>query len=218
MMHAFHGFLGTKHDFAFLENVCTHSLADWKVPLSEFGKAFKAEHPILLGYSLGGRLALHALLANPSLYKGAVIVSAHLGLKNPQERKKRLAADKQLAVKLLDMPFQAFCESWDAQAIFQGSPKMIRKEQDFDKEALIHALTAWSLGNQEDLQPQIEALSVPILYIAGSQDTKYVEIAKNLKLKSPFSKIEIVKESGHRIPWQSKEIFIKLLSEFRRTL
>jgi len=217
MMHALHGFLGTKHDFAFLENVHTHSLSDWKVPLKDFGKAFKGES-VLLGYSLGGRLALHALLANPSLYKGAVIVSAHLGLKNPEERKKRITADQQLAVKLLDMPFQAFCESWDSQELFKGSPKIIRKEQDFDKEALIHALTAWSLGNQEDLQPQIEALSVPILYIAGSQDTKYVEIAKNLKLKSQRSKIAIVKETGHRIPWQSKEIFIKLLSEFRRTL
>lgn len=228
--HCLHGFLGSAKDFDFLReefqeaHVFGPSLfADhsWNYSFKDFGRQYNAhvrsmsEKPnLLLGYSLGGRLALHALLDNETLYQGAVIVSAHLGLECDEEKKLRLEQDRVLAKQLNEVPFHAFLEEWNRRPLFKGSPEMLRDQADFEIASLQHALTVWSLGLQENLLNKIEALSIPILFIAGEKDLTYSALAQKLCLKNPKSKVWIAKETNHRVPWQSKEKFVETLRQF----
>src|SRR4051794_21774844 len=103
-----HGFLGSPSDWlgtipldqtAHSLDLFSHRENESKLTFPEVGeflneKANSLPSPrVLLGYSLGGRIALHALLASPQLWSGAVIVSAHPGLTDDQERNDRLQAD-----------------------------------------------------------------------------------------------------------------------------
>lgn len=78
----------------------------------EFGVRFcqrvraEDQEPILLGYSLGGRLALHALLEDSAMWRAAVIVSAHPGLQDDEARVLRMASDAHWAGR-------ALVGSWD---------------------------------------------------------------------------------------------------------
>jgi len=226
-LHALHGFFGSGKDFQFLKELglplFTPSLFSknpeipWKHSLKDFGKAFN-EHVgrrssnILIGYSLGGRLALHALIEDPALYQAAVIISAHPGLKSADERVMRLQEDQKRAERLREIPFKMFTEEWDSLPLFAGSPPVARDEADFDQEALVHGLTKWSLAKQDDLQKEIEALPLPLLFIAGEKDTKFSALAQKLSLKNPLSRIAIVPEANHRVPWQAKDAFVALLA------
>lgn len=84
--------------------------------------AAQDKHPWLCGYSLGGRLAMQAVLAHPPLWKGAVFVSANPGLEDEAEKAARRAKDAEWAVKCLSAPWEDFLKEWDAQGVFEGGP------------------------------------------------------------------------------------------------
>ena len=98
MIWCLHGALGSYRDWDFLsEDLSDVQPVDlWQdfpeLELSAWAEAFCShvqgcdQRPVLLGYSMGGRLALHALLARPTLWQSAIVVSAHPGLAAVEER------------------------------------------------------------------------------------------------------------------------------------
>ena len=96
-IYALHGFLGLPSDWAEFNGLEGVSLFDTRLPapsagLTQWGKAFNAfaePGSLLLGYSLGGRLALHALCDNPGRWQGAILISAHPGLRCSKEKETR---------------------------------------------------------------------------------------------------------------------------------
>ena len=121
MITALHGFLGLPSDWDFLRraglDVATPDLRE--IP---------QEGDTLLGYSLGGRLALHALLGG-ARYRNAVIVSAGLGVE--EDREARLGQDEHWAERFEHGEWYAVMRDWNAQPIF-GGHAMPRHEDDFD--------------------------------------------------------------------------------------
>lgn len=230
-IYALHGFLGRGNDWKLLENIFPrekiHALDLFSVPdnspirgLQRWAKAFNDsigifEKRILIGYSLGGRLALHSLIDNSSQWSAAILISTSPGLKTEKERKQRLAADKKWGEKFLSDPWKKVIEEWNSQTVFnEDRLHFDRKEKDFSRIHLATALEDWSLGMQEDLSTQLSALQQPILWIAGSNDKKYSEIAKNITLSNPLSKIWIVPEAGHRLVWQQSKLFLDQVKIF----
>ena len=114
MLWCLHGFLGRGADWEALRAGWEPDLPALRTPnlftdppqhesLAEFGVRFAHEvaqvdaAPAILGYSLGGRLALHALVARPEQWKAAIVVSAHLGMLDAAERATRVADDARWA-------------------------------------------------------------------------------------------------------------------------
>lgn len=93
--------------------------------MPEFARAFCEEvrsggsgENILVGYSMGGRLALQVLVetaagGEPDLFRSAVIVSAHPGLSTDRDRVMRMAADAEWAGRALVGEWSEFLESWE---------------------------------------------------------------------------------------------------------
>lgn len=233
-IYALHGFLGLPNDWQLLETAFPTAhlhlldLFDKQRPLNGakvWAKSFnesvrkKEGKRILMGYSLGGRLALHALLDDPSLWSAAIIISANPGLQSAQERSDRLAADSRWASRFLLEPWAVLMEDWNKQAIFANdSYKFQRHEKDFSRVKLAEALLGWSLGSQQNLMELLQKLSLPILWAAGELDTKMASLAKEMKLAHPLSEIWISPESGHRLVWQQSQRFIDKTHTFLRNL
>lgn len=224
-IYALHGFLGFPSDWELLgqdlnkpfEAVDLLSLSHPRNGLQHWGHALNcrvAKQPIqkriLLGYSQGGRLAMHALIDAPELWAGAIIVSANTGLKSPEERTPRLQVDIQWAKKFLNDPWEGLIHDWNSQAVFQGKkPSFDRKEGDFVRADLAYAIEGWSVGKQGDLQEPLSKLPFPILWIAGEKDLKYVGLAKQMAAVHPHSSCWIAPEAGHRVPWECPQPFLK---------
>jgi len=217
-----HGFLGTPADWNFLPYKNMHIPNLFSEPIksfSEWSEGFNASlqknDNVLIGYSLGGRLAMHALIANPERFSCAIIISAHYGLNTTEERKQRLINDFKWAKSIREQPWQYLMDQWNAQSVFDND--IIRRERDYDRNTLAEAMTTWSLGNQECLINDLEKLNIPILWIAGGKDTKYAALAKLVSLRHPQSRIWVAKESGHRLPWEIQNDFFKQADKFIKT-
>ena len=232
-LYPLHGFLGRPQDWHFLQGpiqatFCPISLDKIASPtagLQEWGRHFNQQIPlqgsspnILLGYSLGGRLALHALINSPHLWQAAIIVSAHPGLKTREDKRDRLEHDHRWAQRFLEEPWPALMDSWNSQSIFQGQRMDPRAETDYCRQSLHEQLIGWSLGNQDDLSEAICTLFIPILWVVGERDLPYRQLADTLHLKHPLSKHWCASKVAHRIPWESSSEFINEINQFIHTL
>ena len=229
---ALHGFLGLSKDWDLIscrmKSCKFHKVELWSDTLKSFDRwsddfnqfVNKVEgRRICLGYSMGARLALHAICRAPQLWQGAIIVSAHPGLESADEAKHRLISDSDWASKFQNTPWNQLIEEWEGQAVFNSDKiHFKRKEASFSRKALSNALTNWSLGKQKCLLDQIKSLQIPILWVVGEQDDKFVRLTEKIKLSHPLSKVLIASDSGHRVPWQALEEFIESLETFLLTL
>ena len=221
-IHALHGFLGRPQDWdQILPDFQAIDLFNDICPFWEWAEKFNASVKtpgILLGYSLGGRLAMHALLNRPELWTGAILVSCHPGLQSPEEKKLRLQHEYRWAERFQSDPWDLLLQDWNQQSVFIGDQPKKREEQDFSRIALSKALQEWSLGQQEDLRERLGQLDLPIFWIAGEQDEKYATLTKEAHLKHPISKKWIAPNASHRVPWQQPNQFKFQILDFLRSL
>ena len=166
--------------------------------------------PALIGYSLGGRLALHALLKDSRVWGGAMIVSAHPGLQNEGERLLRLSNDREWADKALTAPWSEFLAEWESQGILQGvcmASLADRAQLEVRREAVARGFTAWSLGRQADLTPLLETVERPVIWLSGLRDQKFKNLADRVWPQMPDSYQLGPLAAGHRVPWEAPDDF-----------
>jgi len=197
-----HGFLGNPHDWDFLREA---GFAIQTPPLD----AIPPHGDTLLGYSLGGRLALHALLAGAQ-YKRAIFVSTGLGIEGDVARAARRAADEAWAQRFESEDFDSVMAAWNAQPVLAG-PALTRTRDDYDP----RALREWSSGALPPVASRLHELTIPTLWIAGALDVKYVAEAKRAVSLAPNADLAIIEDAGHRIPWQKPREFMERLQPQR---
>jgi 2-succinyl-6-hydroxy-2,4-cyclohexadiene-1-carboxylate synthase len=188
---------------------------------TRFARAVAAEDaaPVLLGYSLGGRLALHALLAQPGLWRGAVLISTHLGLPDPGARHDRRASDAAWADRFRAQPWETVLEEWNRREVFRGRVQPLdRPAAPYDRNALGQALEAWSLGNQAYLAPRLTSLAMPILWIAGADDHRYVAQGNLAVAHGARIELRCAPRAAHRVPWETPAWFAREVAAFVRRL
>lgn len=222
-----HGFLGTLRDFDFLRKLpsCEIRPVDWNSfswdSLEALGNrtndCIKSADSIniLLGYSFGGRIALHALKNNLSLYQGAIFISTHPGLQDLDEKRARLEKDRLLAKIFLEHPWDPLMTMWNTQPIFSKEEMVFqRDEKDYSREKLANILIKGSLGTQNDFRTLLASWQIPILWLTGENDTRFCQVASSLTFSHPHSKMIIVPEGGHRFPWTRQESFLEHVRHF----
>ncbi|MDA0765418.1 MAG: alpha/beta fold hydrolase [Verrucomicrobia bacterium] len=196
--------------------------------LGEFGKAFCEEvraaggaesGNVLVGYSMGGRLALHALLegAEEGLFAGAVIVGAHPGLLTEEERIVRMGRDAEWAGKALVGDWRAFLREWEGQAVLtQVAPEGWgdRRKLSVRHQAVARSFMDWSLGKQKDLRERLGALDLPVLWVTGERDRKFTALAEEVVPLLNRGRHEVVAGAGHRVPWEEGDAFQALVEGF----
>ncbi len=175
--------------------------------------------PILLGYSLGGRLAMHAAARRADLFSAAIFVSAHPGLTNTRERDERLARDQLWGGRFRENDWSGLIADWNAQAVLapprvrdQGFVNLHRDEQDFDRRCLAEALDRWSLGRQEDLRASLRQLEIPVLLMSGADDAKFTALCRDLSAGKIHH--SVIPRSGHRVPWDAPAAFAQAIAQF----
>jgi len=224
-IYALPGFLGLPSDWDIIgegigepwEAVELFSLSHPKYGLQCWGRALNhyvaqqsVSRRILMGYSQGGRLGMHALIDAPELWAGAIMVSAHTGLILEKERSSRLRSDERWAQRFLKDPWEVLINDWNCQTVFRiGALPPQRKERDYVRSDLACAIQSWSIGRQGNLRGALSQLTLPLLWIAGEKDFKYVALSQQIAVDHFYSLFWIAPEVGHRVPWESPQLFSK---------
>jgi 2-succinyl-6-hydroxy-2,4-cyclohexadiene-1-carboxylate synthase len=165
------------------------------------------ERFILCGYSMGGRVALHAAVAAPERVERLVLVSASAGI---DDQPARLAADEALAQRIERETIEQFITHWRANAIFAADPDWVHDAVAADTRRLEPArlaatLRALSPGRMAPLWDRLSKLTVPTTVIAGERDARYCEIARRMAGALPDARLLIVPGAGHRVAIEAPE-------------
>ena len=176
----------------------------------------QGEKTFLLGYSLGGRLALHACLARPDLWNGVIIVSADPGSYCPDEKKLQLKKDGEWAEKFRSEPIESLLAEWDDLPVFCSiSNPVPRNPKELDAEKTARLFEVFSKGRQRDLLPELSKLQAPpVLYLSGEKDEKYGELGEKLAASCPIVRHRIIPQASHRVPWENPDSFVEAVLEF----
>jgi 2-succinyl-6-hydroxy-2,4-cyclohexadiene-1-carboxylate synthase len=189
MIRTLSGFLGLPDDWDFLP--WPHAPYD--------GRA----DDVLIGYSMGGRLAL----AEANRFRKVVVISAGLNAPDPERR----ARDEEWARRFESEEWSSLMKAWNAQPVF-GGHTMERREADYDRAALARTLRECSPAVLPP--PDLESIVTPVLWIAGEHDAKYVDIARRAVARLPHGELWICPGAGHRVPWEQPRALVARLRVF----
>lgn len=175
----------------------------------------------LVGYSLGGRLALYFATYYLQRVKSLTLESASPGLADWHERLARHAEDVRRATRLGEVDLAEFVDEWYRQPLFaslQRVPKMLadlrtRRSHNHPR-ALGRVIAELSPGQQPDLWGQLEQLSCPTLLLAGELDQKYSSLAQQMAERLPRAKVALAPKAGHNLHLEAPGWYIQQLSTF----
>ncbi len=172
-----------------------------------------------VGYSMGGRMALHVALAYPNQVEGLVLISTTPGIEAPEERKARRAADDTLATRIHTEGTETFLDFWLAQPLFRTLPPESagREARLANKpDGLASSLRLAGTGSQEPLWDRLAQLSersLPVLLIAGALDRKYSDQAARMAAAiGPTARVVIVNGAGHACHLEHPEVVAAAIS------
>lgn len=173
-----------------------------------------------VGYSMGGRLALHAALARPDLVTGLVLVGATAGIDDDGERAARRAADDALASGLEADGVDLFLERWLQNPLFASLPLEragLEERKRNTAEGLAYALRSLGTGTQRPRWGELRQLTMPVLVVAGARDTKFAELGRRLvEGIGANAELELVPGAGHAVHLERPEAFLAVVRPFLR--
>jgi 2-succinyl-6-hydroxy-2,4-cyclohexadiene-1-carboxylate synthase len=223
-----HGFLGVKEDWEEVVNGLKEKYCCYCFDLPGHGKSpthphlleslFTAIHSLglppapLIGYSMGGRMALFLKHHFPNHFQQLILLGAHPGLSDNAERQSRLQQDLNWCDKLETQPFACFLEDWYAQAMFsslcKNQPlyvKLIQSRLRQNPKNLADVLRNFSLG----LQPELK-IPEGTLLMYGEEDLKFEALYRTLSSNHVIK----IPKSGHLLPLENPQDIHRAITQF----
>jgi len=175
--------------------------------LAKLLQALTASPVNLLGYSMGGRLALYMAVHYPDLVKTLILESASPGLAEAQERLARRKRDEALADAIEREGVAAFVSYWENLPLFASQkrlPEAVRQQLRAQRlrnrpHGLANSLRGMGTGVQPPLWDDLTHVRQPVLLMAGELDAKFARIAKQMQARLPHAQLDIVPDAGHTI-------------------
>ena len=172
----------------------------------------------IVGYSLGGRVALHAACQSPANLRATVVVSASTGIEDPVVRERRLERDVALADELLASgDVGAFLDRWLANPLFATLPRSmadLEGRKSNTAAGLADSLRRCSLGTQRWLLDDLVRLERPVLMLAGARDDPFVAVATSTAAACRGVACAVVPGSGHVCHLEQPELTARFIERF----
>jgi 2-succinyl-6-hydroxy-2,4-cyclohexadiene-1-carboxylate synthase len=176
---------------------------------------------LLVGYSMGGRIAMRAVLENQDLFSGLVLISTTPGIADPTMRKARLESDLQLAELLEGGQVDEFERRWQGADIWQSQPEKISAiskamRSESNAVALAQSLRSFGSGAIQPVWGRLAEIRIPVLVVVGGLDPTYLSIAEQMTEAISDSELLVVESCGHSIPLEAGPLLAAGIESFSR--
>ena len=239
-----HGFLGSSKDwrevtdtlkskfFCILPDLPGHgrtkSLSDADYSMQSAALSLLAilnqeeiKQAVLVGYSMGGRLALYLALTHPEYFSELILESASPGLKTVKERQARIESDSGVIRSLKTQTMEEFITNWYSQPLFdsirQDSSKfeeLLKSRSENNSENLSKSLKFMGSGVQPSLWDILADLKQPTLLIVGANDNKFKSVACEMQERSEAISSATIASAGHNVHFEKPQEFVMELQKF----
>ena len=206
MIHVFHGFLGSPDDFKFLkrDDVMIHDLYE----MNHYPEVTSGD--TLIGYSMGGRIALEIASRRGFNLKKVVLINAHPGLETEEEKLNRTQFEKVILNELMTRSMDDFMDYWNELPIFfHDRPIRLHNQTRFQESAAL--FDRYRLSRQKNFLPEMIEHKDKILFIAGLFDEKYMDLVSEVLMPNHIAVKGI--PGGHRLFQQENELKQILIDE-----
>ena len=169
----------------------------------------------VVGYSMGGRIALHAALREPAGLVTLVLIGVNAGVEDRAERRRR---DEALAAWMEQRSIEEVVERWERQPVFASQSPELRERQrparlSHDPRLLAKLLRTAGQGATEPVWDRLHTLRCPVLLIAGEHDEGYVTAAHRMAERMPNAEVRIVPGTGHAPQLERPDLVAELLDQ-----
>ena len=198
----------------------TIELCSWDIVAALEMLGIASGEAVLVGYSMGGRIALYTAFSG--FFRGLVLESASPGLATDTERVERRSADEMLARRIESEGIAAFVSYWERLPLFESQRALTPDQQKRLHEqrlqntpaGLANSLRGVGSGRQPSLHDKLPALRLPVLLIAGALDSKYSALAYDMARRLPEASVHVVVGAGHTIHLERPDEFDRLVLQF----
>lgn len=176
----------------------------------------------LLGYSMGGRVALQLAVAAPNWIHTLTLESASPGIRSAVDRMARARADGRLADLLEGEGIEAFVDRWEQVPLFtsqRGLPARVRAALRSQRLrgnplGLANSLRGMGTGEMAPLFDRLSQVSAPTLLIVGAMDEKYRALGREMAGLLPAATLAVVPGAGHAVHLEQPNAFTRIVLEF----
>ncbi|MCX5736977.1 MAG: 2-succinyl-6-hydroxy-2,4-cyclohexadiene-1-carboxylate synthase [Proteobacteria bacterium] len=176
----------------------------------------------VLGYSMGGRVALALAALLPARVASVLAIGARAGFEDPAERTARVRDDEALAARIERDGVPAFVDHWMALPLFATQQRLgaaalaeARAERLANRaHALAASLRAMGAGAQPPLHTALSQRSVPMLLVAGAEDARFAAVARDLAARLPDARVALVPNAGHAAHLENPDAFARIARSF----
>ncbi len=176
----------------------------------------------LLGYSLGGRVALHLAVTAPDRIRSLILESSSPGIADPIERQNRAVADNALADLIETKGTRAFVDRWERLPLFKSQrrlPSAVRaalraQRLRSNPVGLANSLRGMGAGRLESLWPRLPSIDLPVLLIVGELDAKYCLVAREMMELLPNARLAVFDNVGHAVHLERPAAFDREVLDF----
>ena len=187
------------------------------LPLSADDVAECMPTGVLVGYSMGARIALHTALQHPDKVHGLVLISGTPGLRSESERAERRRSDDALADHIQEIGVSQFIAEWLSNPMFQGLLAQyadIPNRNTNTEQGLANSLRYAGTGAQTPLWDQLKNLQMPVLIITGERDKKFTDIGREMKTEIPNCEYREMSGVGHTCHLEDISQFVQIFEDW----
>jgi 2-succinyl-6-hydroxy-2,4-cyclohexadiene-1-carboxylate synthase len=174
-----------------------------------------------VGYSMGGRVALHFALAHPGRVRSLILESSSAGIEDPDSRERRRHADNALAARIEERGVEWFADYWGTLPLFETQwelppatlQELRARRLANDTRGLAHSLRGMGQGAHAYVGSRLPELR-GTLFLAGERDPKYVEVARRASAAVPAAGCVIVPGAGHTVHLEAPGAFAEALATY----
>jgi 2-succinyl-6-hydroxy-2,4-cyclohexadiene-1-carboxylate synthase len=180
------------------------------------------EKVALLGYSMGGRIALRFALQHPERLWALVLESASPGIEDDAERVARVQSDETLAQHLERDGLESFIDYWQSIPMWASQASLPQEKRDALRAqrlqnsvtGLANSLRGMGAGADAYVMEDLRRVEVPSLLIAGGLDTKYRDLGLEMHERLPNSSIQVLDGAGHAAHFETPAAFAGAVFDF----
>ena len=241
-----HGFTGTLHTFDFLDDQLSgvnilaldligHGQTSVHVPTTHYAMSQVVQdlhtcleklgltECFLLGYSMGGRVALAFATTFPQMVLGLILESSTAGIKEAVLRANRRKQDQKWIHLLREEGLKAFVLQWQEVPLFASQKalpqtvqlRVYQERMSQNRWGLANSLAHMGTGAQQNYWSQLAKMEMPLLYLAGEFDAKFCQIGQEMvHLWQNQAQLEIISSAGHCIHLENPKAVVDNIKKF----
>lgn len=182
----------------------------------------KIKNPVIMGYSMGGRIALQYAIERPGSIRALILIGATAGINDNRERESRRRADNELADKIVNSEIESFAINWECKPVIatqnlipEPYRKAIKERRRLNQPiGLANSLRGFGTGVMNPVWIKLNTINCPLLLVTGDLDEKFTRLAEKMQNEISLACHVSIPLVGHATHLESPDLFAEALGTF----